>query len=382
MEDLEFSFDAGSILSDEEANKLFEETETQQPEKQEPEEPEEEIPAEEEEETQPSEEVGKEEPDENGKDTIDQTDDGTSPNVYSSIANALMEDGVFSDFDKETINNVKSAEDFVELIHKMAENEADERTKRVDSALRNGVAPDTVRMYEQTLQYLASINEEVLSAEGEEGENLRKQIIYNDLINRGYSQERANREIEKSFKAGSDIEDAKDALEALNKFYKDGYAKVQQEAKEKTEAYKKAQQEQSDKFKKMLLEDEVSLGDTKLDKKTCQRVFDAVSKPVYKDPQSGRLLTSVQKFQQENPLEFLKQLGIWFVLTDGGKNLSGLLRKEVQTEKNKAVKELARKINSSSLNPDGSLKYVGGSGNGDPLLDDGWKIGWGSNTEQ
>ena len=76
--------------------------------------------------------------------------------------------------------------------------------------------------------------------------------------------------------------------------------------------------------------------------------------------------------------DFLKQLGMWFVLTDGGKDTAGFTKGQVAKEKNKAIKELSRKINTSSLNPDGSLKYISGSGgtDSDPLLSDGWKIGW------
>ena len=120
----------------------------------------------------------------------------------------------------------------------------------------------------------------------------------------------------------------------------------------------------------------MKLGETKLDKKTCQRVYDAVSRPVYKDPDTGRLLTAVQKFQKEQPLEFLKQLGMWFVLTDGGKNTEGFTKEAVKAEKNKGIRELEKKLNASSLNPDGSLRYTSATGDmTDPLLSDGWKIG-------
>ena len=375
MEDI--SFDIGGILSEEEANKLFEE---QVPEEKDPKEPEEteNEPAEEEEteEVETPEKVGEEEETEE-QDAIDQKGDGSSPNVLSSIASALKEDGIFPDFDDKDIEAIKTPEDFAELFEKAITAKLDERQKRIDAALGYGVKPDTIRMYEQTLQYLGSINEEVLSAEGEEGENLRKQLIYNDLINRGYSQEKAQKEVEKSLRSGSDIEDAKDALEALNKFYKDGYEKIQNDAKKEAETIRANQKKQSDDFKKLVLEDDVKLGDTKLDKKTCQRIFDSVSKPVYKDPDTGRLLTEVQKFQKEKPLEFLKQLGMWFVLTDGGKNTDGFTKQQVRAEKNKGIKELERKINSTSLNSDGSLRYTSSSKtDSDPLLSDGWKVGW------
>ena len=374
----EFTFDfASGLLSPEEAEKLFDETKPLQEMNEEPAEEEQEqkeTPTEENESS--SEKVGQEE--EHEENAISPQGDGSSPSIYSSIATALKNDGIFPEFSDEELSAVTTPEAFGELFEKAIQSKMDERQKRIDQALGNGVAPDTVKMYEQTLAYLGSVNDEAISDEGEQGENLRKQLIFNDLLNRGYSQEKATKEVEKSFKSGSDIEDAKDALEALRTFYQNGYDKIQKDAKERTENTKKARQQDEAKFRKMILEDDIVLGETKLDKKTRQSVFDAVSKPVYKDPDTGQLLTQVQKFQKDNPMEFLKQIGMWFVLTNGGKDFSGLSRQQVIAEKNKGIRELERKINSSAFDSDGSLKYMSGTGiSNENLLDGGWKVDMG-----
>ena len=379
----DMTFDISGILSDEEADKFFEDIENEQQENEEtetPETPDEETeqPAEEEEdETQPSERVGEEEDnDENEDDTAPKKSRGSSPTVYSSIAEALKKDGIFPDFEDSELEAVKTPEDFAELFEKAINARVDETTRRINEAMTNGVQPDTIRQYEQTIGYLNSITEDALKAEGDEGDNLRKSLIYNDLINKGYTEDRAKREIEKTFKAGDDVVDAQDALEALKSFYTKGYQSVQDEAKRKAEEAKANQKKQSETFRKMVLEDEIKIGDNKLDKRTCQKIYDAVNKPVYKDPDTGRLLTAVQKFQKEQPLEFLKQLGMWFVLTDGGKSVKSLTKKELQEEKNKGIRELERKINSSSFSG-GSLRYDGGNSDtsgDDILLSDDWKI--------
>ena len=248
MED--FNLDFNSILSPEEAEKFFEEETPQEQEQVE-------EPAEKkkvnrtEEVEEPSEEVGQEENeiDETEDDAVTQKSDGSSPKkFYSSIASALKDDGIFPDFTDEELNAVESPEDFAELFEKALSARMDERMKRIDSALGNGADPSQVKMYEQTLSYLSSITEEAISDESDEGENLRKQLIYNDLINRGYSQEKAAREIEKSFKSGSDIDDAKDALSALNNFYQNGYAQFQKDAKAKAEAAREEQKQNAEKF--------------------------------------------------------------------------------------------------------------------------------------
>ena len=371
MEDFSFDISSG-LLSAEEAEKLFDETKPLQ-------EPDEEPAEEQEEKNQPtedgeghSEKVGTEEHEE---DAVTPQGDGSSPSILSSIATALKNDGIFPEFTDEELSAANTPEAFAELVERAVTSRLDERQKRIDEALGNGVAPDTVKMYEQTLSYLGSLTDDAISDEGEQGEQLRKSLIYNDLINRGYTQEKAMKEVEKSFKSASDIEDAKDALDALKNFYQTGYDKIQKDAKDRVENARKARQQDEAKFRKMILEDDIVLGETKLDKRTKQSVFDAVSKPVYKDPDTGQLLTQVQKFQKENPMEFLKQIGMWYVLTNGGKELGGLVKQQAIAEKNKGIRELERKINSSNFDSDGSLKLMnGGNIDNDTLLDGGWKV--------
>jgi len=56
---------------------------------------------------------------------------------------------------------------------------------------------------------LNSITEEQLNDETEKGETLRRQLLEQDFMNRGYSQERARKMTEKLFASGEDIEEAK-----------------------------------------------------------------------------------------------------------------------------------------------------------------------------
>lgn len=374
MEDFSFDISSG-LLSAEEAEQLFDETKPLQEMNEEPaEEEQNETPTEENESS--SEKVGTE--DEHEENAISPQGDGSSPSTLSSIATALKKDGIFPEFSDDELSATNTPEAFAELVEKAITSRLDERQRRIDQALGNGIAPDTVKMYEQTLSYLGSITDEVLNDESEDGEGVRRQLIYNDLLNRGFSQEKAAKEVEKSFKSGSDVEDAKDALAALSNFYQSGYAKIQKEAKERTENMKKARQQDEAKFRKMILEDDIVIGEKKLDKRTRQSVFDAVSKPVCKDPDTGQYLTQIQKFRKDNPMEFLKQIGLWFVLTDGGKDFSGLAKSQVIAEKNKGIRELERKINSSAFDSDGSLKYMSGSQiSTDTLLNDGWQVDMG-----
>ena len=82
-------------------------------------------------------------------------------------------------------------EAFAELIEKQIQARFDEKQKRIDEALGVGVEPSAIQQYERTLDYLDGISDDTISDESEKGETLRKQLIYQDFINRGYSKERA-----------------------------------------------------------------------------------------------------------------------------------------------------------------------------------------------
>ena len=116
--------------------------------------------------------------------------EGTSPktnNFYSSIANALKKDGIFPDIDDESLAKIKSPEDFAEMFENQVQAKLDEKQQRVDKALNYGVELSDIQKFETTLDYLNNITDDVLSDESEQGENIRRQMIYNDFINRGYS---------------------------------------------------------------------------------------------------------------------------------------------------------------------------------------------------
>lgn len=302
--------------------------------------------------------------------------DGTSPkNFYSSIAKALKEEGVFPDLDEEGLSNVKNPEDFRDLIDQQIKAGLDERQKRIDEALSVGVEPTEIRRYENTINFLDSITEDSISDEGDKGEKLRKDLIYQDFINRGYSKERAAREVQKSFNAGTDIDDAKEALKSNIDFFKDKYDSLINEAKSEVEKEEKSRREQAEKLKSSILNDKDVFGDLTIDKSTRQKIYDNIAKPVYKDPETGEFYTAIQKYEMENRTEFLKNIGLLFTLTDGFKNLDGLVKGKVRKEVKRGLRELEHTLNNTSRTSDGNLKFVSGVDE-DPesFIGKGWNL--------
>lgn len=305
--------------------------------------------------------VGSEEKEPKEKEDTTPEGDGTSPKTdfYSSIAKALKEDGIFPDLDDDTINGIKDPEGFAEAIKKQISAGLDETQKRVNDALEVGVDPNAVQYFERAISQMEGIKEEDITNE-ETGENLRKQLILRDFMNKGYSKERAEREVKKSLDAGTDVEDAKESLEEikkhLHKQYDDLIKAAQEEARKDEEQRKKDIED----LKNSMLDDKDVFGDLKVDKATRQKALDAVSKPVWKDPETGDYYTALQKYEKENKLDFLKYVGLIFTLTDSFKSLDGLVKEKQKKEARKGISALEKVINSTQRGSDGNLEYVTG----------------------
>lgn len=317
-----------------------------------------------------------------GKENTEEKEDttpkgnGTSPkNFYSSIAKALKEEGIFPDLEDDSLTKVKDPEDFRDLIDQQIKASLDERQKRIDEALNVGVEPTEIRKYENTINFLDSIKEENISDEGDKGEKLRKDLIYQDFINRGYSKERATREVQKSFNAGTDIDDAKEALKSNIDYFRDKYDELVNDARSEAEEEEKKRKEQAEKLKSSILNDKDVFGDLSVDKSTRQKIYDNIAKPVYKDPETGEYFTAIQKYEMENRTDFLKNIGLLFTLTDGFKNLDGLVKGKVKKEVKKGLRELEHTLNNTARTSDGNLKFVSGVDE-DPesFIGKGWNL--------
>lgn len=312
-----------------------------------------------------------------GKEDTSSREDSTSPQktIYSSIAKALKEEGIFPDLDDEVLSKVKEPEDFRDLVEQQIKAGLEERQKRIDDALNYGIEPTEIKRYENTLNFLDSVKEENITDESDKGEELRKNLIFQDFINRGYSRERATREVQKSFNAGTDIEDAKEALKSNTEYFKGKYDDLIEDAKLEAQKEEENRKEQANKLKESILNEKNILGDLSIDKPTRQKIYDNISKPIYKDPETGEYYTAIRKYEKDNKVDFLKYLGLIFTLTDGFKSLDGLVKGKVKKEVKNGLRDLEHAINNTARNSDGNLKFVSGVDE-DPesFIGKGWKI--------
>ena len=306
------------------------------------------------------------------------TDEGsdTSPdNFYSSIANALAVDGIFPNLDDETIRQADSAEGLSNLIEAEVHARLDEQQQRVAKALENGVEASDIRKYEGTIQYLSGITDAQVAEESKKGEELRENLIYQDFLNKGYSPEKARKLTSRTVEAGTDVEDAKEALQGNIEFFQMQYNKLLKEAQDAADKEKADRQKQAEKLKTSIMKDAQLLGDIELSADMRRKVYDNITKPVYKDSESGDYLTALQKYEAENRADFIKYVGLLFTLTNGFKDFDSFTKGKVRKEVNKGLKGLEQRLNNTRRSSDGSLD-MGSIGKRDPesYFNKGYKL--------
>lgn len=291
----------------------------------------------------------------------DKGGDSPKANFFSSVADTLAEEGVFPDLSPDDIKGIKTPEDFLNAIQNQINAGLTEKQKRVSDALDNDVEPNVIKQYEGAIEWLENISDDTLSDEGEQAEALRKRLIFQDFKNRKFSDERAKREVEKAIENGTDIEDAKDALKSNISFFKEQYKNILDEAKQAKEKEKADRESRALNLQKSIMDnDKFFGGDIVLDKATRKKVYDNISKPIYRDPKTGELYTAIQKYELDNSDDFLAKLGLVFTLTDGFKNLNSLTKGKIKKEVGKGLRDLERRINNTSRDSYGNLKYTSG----------------------
>lgn len=285
--------------------------------------------------------------------------DGTSPNnFYSSIANACAVDGIFPNLDDETIKKAVDAESFSNLIEAEINARFDEKQKRISQALENGVEPNDIKKYESTLNYINTITDAAIAEESEKGEQLRYNLIYQDFINKGMTSDKAKKFADRTVDAGTDVEDAKEALLSNKEFFSNAYNKMLQDAQQKADEEKAEREKNAKELEKSLMKDKQLFGDMEISNDIRKKAFDSVSKPVYKDPETGDYMTAIQKYESEHRADFLKYTGLIFAMTNGFKDFDSFAKGQVKKEVKKGLRELEQTLNNTRRNNDGSLRMV------------------------
>ena len=283
------------------------------------------------------------------KDEEKETDKGQSSqkNPYSSLATALAEEGVLPSFNPEK-DKIQNVEDLIEAFRKeIKNNEFKDLTpeqKEYLEAIRTGVKPDVYQQYKSAEQQL----NEITDAEISENQELRKQLIVADFLEKGIPKEKAEKLAQRSIDIGEDEADAKEALSSLKQL------QLQKIELEKAQAIK-AKQDAEEQNKKELqtLKDTINkqteiIPGIKLTDKVKSEVFEQATRPAAQLP-NGTYINAVMKAKLEDPVGFETKLNYLFYVTKGFSDFS----KIATTQKSKAVRELDDFVKGNTFIPSG-----------------------------
>lgn len=305
--------------------------------------------------------VGDDEKDTKEKEEAGTKQSGPSPkgdNLFASFAHALKSDGLFQFLDDETVSGIVDADTFSDALNQEINSRLEDSVRQVKEALDAGVQPNVIAQYQRTIQNLEKITDEQLNAETEQGANLRRSIIRQDLLIRGYKQDKVDKQVERIMASGTDFDEAADALDAVREYFKNRYEETVNEAKQAALEEKQSQKQQAEQFRKAILDTDKLFEDIPVDKVTRQKAFDSMTK-IVKTTDEGEQLTAVQLYADEHPVEFRVMLGTIYALTDGFTKMGKILTKSVNKKVNSSLKELERRLDAPS-HQGGSFNFIEG----------------------
>lgn len=286
-----------------------------------------------------------------------------SPNISSSIAEALVDEGALLTLDKERLSQIKTTEDLIEAFKEDLRNQLDDEQKRVSDALRYGIEPSKIQQYEQWISTLDSVTDEMLEGEEEQNENYRKNLIYQNYKSKGFDDEDAKDMVNRSVESGKDIDDAKKALSSLKKYYQKAYTDEVNEAKKEYDKHVATQKKQFEELKSSIIDDKENFYEQfELPKSSRQKVFDVVAKASVTD--GDKKITPLQAFIKNDPNKANKIIGTLYVLTDGFTKFDGIMKGTVKKQVRQSVKNLEKALTNTEIN-DGSLNLKSGIGESD-----------------
>ena len=132
--------------------------------------------------------------------------------LYSNLAAEFKAKGVLPELDITKIKSLKDIEDAIKL---QIESGLTDRQRTIEDARSSGADVTEVTEKANTIEKLKRVSPEYI--QDERNGQFRKTAIIQDFMQKGYDSERATAMAQRSIDAGTDVEDAKFALDALIK---------------------------------------------------------------------------------------------------------------------------------------------------------------------
>ena len=278
------------------------------------------------------------------EDVEDEGSEGSesSSNLYSSLAAFVHEQGLLPSLDID-LKDIKSADDFANVFNKELDIQAE---LRLNNYLEN-LDLNKIGVAKQEIKDLNTLNVDILKNDID----LAKRIIYDDYLNQGLDEKKANRMLNRLIDLGEDaiLEDAEESLQSLKEFKAREIERETQSYKERLEADKIQQAKLDEQMKKTIYESKDLIAGLKPNKTLQDKVYKSINDIVGKSP-DGTFENKFMKERRENPLEFEIRMYHFYELTNGFKDLS----KISTTAKSSAVKDLEKIARQTKLKDNGT----------------------------
>lgn len=285
-----------------------------------------------------------------------------SPDI-SSIAKAFRDEGLlFATLDEKRVSEISSTDDFRAAVEEDMKNRLDEQQRRLYEALDAGADMDMFQRYENAiagsenyLKVLEGTTDDDLKAEDEDGVNIRRNLIYAAYMSKlGNNQKEAVKLTERSFSSGTDVDDAKEAIEVLKQIHTDRMARLKKERDDAVNKSRTERRENAERLRKSIMEEKF-FGDIDVDDATRQKILRTAT--TRRKTDLGEL-TELEEAAKKDPVAFQKNLNALWVLTDGFQNVDALARDKARKEVNKSNKALDNLLKSGTFN--GTPRFTSG----------------------
>lgn len=235
------------------------------------------------------------------KDSNSSSPPNDTEQLYSSLAAEFKAKGVLSNLDLEK-DKISSMEDINKALEKEIESRLSEKQKQLEAAIKSGAPANEVSSQMESIEKLESITEDFLADNN--NEDLRRNVIAQDFINRGYNQDKALAMAQRSIDSGEDLDDAIAALEEIVKLEKGKLEEI-------VGKVKKQEEDGLRDVKKFIQDQDEIIPGIKLTTTQKEALFNQVTTDL------GEKDNAFIKAQKENPLEMRMKLEAMFFLTKG-----------------------------------------------------------------
>ena len=246
------------------------------------------------------------------KEKDSQVKKSTSSSPFKSFAKALGDEGILSSFDEEEFDKIveelegDEASALIELNRRTIEyeiesykKESEDEYKAFLEARDAGVNLNDWAQVQDNKKRFAKITEDDL----ETNDKLQKQLVREDLLKRGFSEEDIVDTLESYEDTNKLGNMAKKALKNLKKFEDDREEYLKVAAIERDKEAAKENKKQMDSLKKQIEDTNEIIPGLKLNKVQKDEIMSSITQPV-KTTEDGRQLNAVMVKRMEDPIKY------------------------------------------------------------------------------